>query len=121
MTNDDLRPLLLAVDDTPENLALIVELLRADYRLRVATNGVDALRLAAGPVRPDLILLDVMMPGMDGFEVCERLQADPATAGIPVIFLTALSSVEDERHGLQVGAVDYVTKPISPPILEARV
>lgn len=121
MSNDDLRPLILAVDDTPENLALIVELLREHYRLRVATNGMDALRLAAGSPRPDLILLDVMMPGMDGFEVCERLQADPATAGIPVIFLTALTSVEDERHGLQVGAVDYVTKPISPPILEARV
>jgi len=118
---DDLRPILLAVDDTPENLTLIVELLRDDYRLRVATNGPDALRLAAGPQRPDLILLDVMMPGMDGFEVCERLQADPATAGIPVIFLTALASVEDEHHGLRVGAVDYVTKPISPPILEARV
>jgi putative two-component system response regulator len=119
--NDDLRPLVLAVDDTPENLALIAELLRDDYRIRVATQGVDALRLAATAPIPDLILLDVMMPGMNGFEVCERLHDNAATAGIPVIFLTALASVEDERHGLQVGAVDYVTKPISPPILQARV
>ena len=111
----------LVVDDTPDNLALMSELLRDRYRVKIANNGEKALRIAGAEPRPDLILLDVMMPGMDGHEVCERLKADPATRDVPVIFLTARSDVADETRGLALGAVDYITKPISPPIVMARV
>ena len=90
------------------------------YKVRAANNGERALAIAAGQPRPDLILLDIMMPGMDGYEVCERLKIDPHTADIPVIFLTAKVQVEDEEHGLHLGAVDYITKPISPPIVLAQ-
>jgi putative two-component system response regulator len=109
------------VDDTPENLELMSGLLKDQYRVRVANNGERALRLAAADPAPDLVLLDVMMPGIDGYEVCRRLKADPATAGTPVIFLTAKAEIEDERQGLSLGAVDYITKPISPPIVLARI
>ncbi len=115
------RPVLLVVDDMAENLSLMVSILRPHYQVKVANHGQRALELAASLPRPDLILLDVMMPGMDGYEVCQRLKADPATAGIPVIFLTAKAEVDDEMHGLALGAVDYITKPISPPIVEARI
>ena len=115
------RPTVLVVDDTPDNITLISNLLRDLYRVRIANNGERGLRIATTDPRPDLILLDVMMPGMDGYEVCTHLKADPATADIPVIFLTAKTEVEDEEHGLKVGAVDYIAKPISPPILLARV
>ncbi|HEX5804103.1 MAG TPA: two-component system response regulator [Azospira sp.] len=111
----------LVVDDTPDNLALISTLLRNIYKVKVAANGEKALRIAAGEEAPDLILLDIMMPGMDGYEVCRRLKADAATRDIPVIFLTALSGTEDEATGLALGAVDYITKPISPSIVLARV
>ncbi|WP_416763523.1 response regulator [Roseateles sp. So40a] len=111
----------LVVDDTPDNLTLMSELLRDRYRVKIANHGEKALRIAAAEPRPDLILLDVMMPGMDGYEVCERLKADPATRDVPVIFLTARSDVADETRGLAMGAVDYITKPISPPIVRARV
>ena len=112
---------ILVVDDTPENLELMSGLLKDQYRVRVANNGERALRLAAADPAPDLVLLDVMMPGIDGYEVCRRLKADPATAGTPVIFLTAKAEIEDERQGLSLGAVDYITKPISPPIVLARI
>jgi putative two-component system response regulator len=112
---------ILVVDDTPENLELMSGLLKDLYRVRVANNGERALRLAAADPAPDLVLLDVMMPGIDGYEVCRRLKADPATAGTPVIFLTAKAEIEDERQGLALGAVDYITKPISPPIVLARI
>jgi putative two-component system response regulator len=115
------KPGVLVVDDTPVNLALMVELLQDDYRVRVAASGERALAIAAGPQPPDLILLDVMMPGMDGFEAMARLQASPATADIPVIFLTAKSQVEDEERGLRLGAVDFIAKPISPPVVLTRV
>ena len=111
----------LVVDDSPDNLNLIHGLLHADYKLKVANNGETALAIAAASPRPDLILLDIMMPGMDGFEVCRRLKAHPATRNIPVIFLTALNAAEDEEIGLELGAVDYITKPISGAILKARV
>jgi putative two-component system response regulator len=115
------QPLVLVVDDTPENLELMSELLLGSYRVKVASNGAKALRIAAGAPQPDLILLDIMMPEMDGYEVCQRLKADPATAQIPVIFLTAKTEQADEQHGFDLGAVDYITKPISPPIVLARV
>ena len=118
---DEQRAVVLVVDDTPQNLSLMSALLRDDYRILVANHGERALALCRGDVRPDLILLDVMMPELDGFEVCRRLKADSATRDIPVIFLTARSEVEDEQLGFDVGAVDYITKPISPPIVTARV
>jgi len=115
------RATLLVVDDTPQNLSLMSGLLRDDYRVLVANGGERALALAQGDPAPDLILLDIMMPGMDGYTVCSRLKESPATRDIPVIFLTARSEVDDEQHGFDVGAVDYITKPISPPIVLARV
>jgi putative two-component system response regulator len=115
------KPTVLVVDDTPDNLSLISNLLKDAYKVKVAINGEKALRIAAGDGQPDLILLDIMMPGMDGYEVCSRLKADAATRDIPVIFVTAKAAEEDERVGLELGAVDYITKPISPAILRARV
>lgn len=116
----DARPKLLLVDDEPTNLQVLRQILQDDYRLLFAKDGDKALELASQE-RPALILLDVMMPGMTGHEVCARLKAQPATAGIPVIFVTALADVEDEAQGFAVGAVDYITKPVSPPIVRARV
>ncbi|MFN5513822.1 MAG: response regulator [Cyanobacteriota bacterium] len=115
------RPTSLAVDDTPDNLAVLSGLLKDLYRVKVANNGEKALAIAGAENPPALILLDVMMPGMDGYEVCRRLKSNPDTAKIPVIFLTAKAEVADEQQGLSLGAVDYITKPISPPILMARV
>ena len=111
----------LVVDDTPENLTVLGQLLRTDYRVKVAPSGQRALLIAAGDPRPDLILLDVMMPEMDGYEVLERLRADPTTRNIPVIFVTAMDGAEDEERGLKLGAVDYITKPIKPAVVLARV
>ncbi|HRL52960.1 MAG TPA: two-component system response regulator [Acidovorax temperans] len=111
----------LVVDDTPENLTLMGALLRDHFMVKVANNGEKALKIAISDTLPDLVLLDIMMPGTDGYEVCRRLKATAATRDIPVIFLTARSDPDDERMGLALGAVDYITKPISPPILLARV
>ncbi|MEW5788086.1 MAG: HD domain-containing phosphohydrolase [Pseudomonadota bacterium] len=118
---EPLSQTILIVDDSAENLNVLSELLHPAYRVRAANSGEKALRIAGGPSRPDLVLLDVMMPGMDGYAVFTRLRADPATADIPVIFVTAMDSVDAELHGLGVGAVDYITKPIVPDILLARV
>ncbi len=115
------KPTILIVDDTPDNLSLMTAILSGEFRTKVATTGVKALALARSPSPPDLVLLDVMMPGIDGYGVCRALKADPATSRIPVIFLTAKSDVEDEAAGLAVGAVDYIAKPVSPPIVLARV
>jgi len=115
------KPTVLIVDDTPENLTLMTGLLKDSYRTKVANNGERGLKIAVAEPKPDLILLDIMMPGIDGYEVCRRLKADPATTHTPVIFLTARSEIEDEQKGFDVGAVDYITKPISPPIVMARV
>lgn len=112
---------ILVVDDTPDNLALMSELLKHDYKVKIANCGEKALQIAMSDAPPDLILLDIMMPVMDGFEVCQRLKYYPATMNIPVIFLTAKVDVEDEKKGLELGAIDYITKPISPPIVMARV
>jgi serine phosphatase RsbU (regulator of sigma subunit) len=112
---------ILVVDDTPANIKILADLLRKDYLLSVATNGADALEIAASGDRPDLVLIDIMMPEMDGYEVCRRLKADPKTQDVPVIFVTAMSEVDDETKGFSLGAVDYITKPIRPPIVQARV
>jgi CheY-like chemotaxis protein len=112
---------ILVVDDTADNLALMSNLLMDHYTVRVASSGEKALSIAASDSPPDLILLDIMMPGMDGYEVCQRLKCDIRTVNIPVIFLTAKAEMEDEKKGLELGAVDYITKPISPPIVLARV
>lgn len=114
------KQVILVVDDTALNLALITDLLKGSYKIKVATNGERALAIAAASP-PDLILLDVMMPVMDGYETCRRLKADERLRDIPVIFLTAKSKVEDEEFGFSLGAVDYIAKPISPPLLIARV
>ena len=115
------RKLVLVVDDTPTNVAVVSGLLKDLFRTKVATNGEKALAIATAAERPDLILLDVMMPGMDGYEVCRRLKANPATREIPVIFLTAKIDSLDEEKGFEVGAVDYIHKPFSGPIVLARV
>ena len=112
---------LLVVDDEPANLSMLTHLLQAHYRVRAANSGERALRAAATEPRPDLILLDVMMPDMDGYEVLARLKDQPATRDIPVVFVTAMDSNEAEERGLEHGAVDYITKPLRPAIVLARV
>ncbi len=110
----------LLVDDIPANIKILVGALRESYRLIVATNGIDAVR-AALEKKPDLILLDVMMPGMDGYEVCKCLKAKKETVDIPIIFVTAMSEEKDETRGFLLGAVDYIIKPVNPVIVKARV
>ena len=114
-------PVVLVVDDQPENLALLGELLQTHYRVKVANSGERALRVAATKPQPDLILLDVMMPDMDGYQVLAQLRGHPLTRDIPVIFVTARDSASDEEMGLQRGAADYITKPIKPLVALARV
>lgn len=115
-------PLILIVDDTPINIRLLAESLRQEYRVKVSTSGSEALEIVSAPESfPDLILLDVMMPGMDGFETCRRLRADEKTKDIPVIFMTALDSVEDKVAGFQAGGLDYITKPFQQAEVLARV
>src|SRR6476660_267759 len=115
------RKLILIVDDTPTNVSVVSGLLKDSYRTKVATTGEKALAIVTGPEKPDLILLDVMMRGMDGFEVCRRLKANPDTREIPIIFVTAKTDDVDEVRGFEVGAVDYIHKPFSAPIVLARV
>lgn len=115
------KPLLLVVDDSAENLHILNALLKDDYRLKMAKSGEKCLEIAASQPQPDLILLDVMMPEMDGFEVCERLKANQATTSIPVIFLTALNEVADETKGFQKGGSDFIIKPFNPDIVKARI
>ena len=115
------KPTILVVDDTPDNIDLLCAVLEDDYRTKIAVNGERALKIANGESKPDLILLDIMMPGMSGYEVCKALKANPDTRDIPVIFVTAMSEVVDEQLGLGLGAADYITKPISAPIVLARI
>jgi diguanylate cyclase (GGDEF)-like protein len=111
----------LIVDDAKENITLLVELLRSDFIIKAATSGERALEIAFSNHPPDMILLDVMMPGMDGYEVCRRLKVSAQTKGIPIIFITGKVREEDEIYGFNLGAVDYITKPFSPVIIKARV
>jgi len=115
------KRLLLLVDDDSENIQIVHSILKDQYKIRVAMSGAKALELAKVEPRPDLILLDVMMPEMDGYAVCSHLKADPKTCDTPVIFLTGKTEVADETRGFEVGAVDYIHKPFSPPIVTARV
>jgi two-component system sensor histidine kinase/response regulator len=115
------RPIILVIDDIADNLMLVDELLQDRYTIKLANNGKTALRIALQTPQPDLILLDIMMPEMDGYEVCKQLKSNPATADIAVIFLTAKSSDDDEQKGFDLGAVDYIAKPINAPLLLARV
>lgn len=115
------RPVALVVDDVPDNLTLIGGLLEDRYTVKYANGGAKALRIARSQPTPDIVLLDVVMPEIDGYEVCRQLKADPATANIPVIFVTSKREPEDEEFGFSLGAVDYISKPISAPILLARV
>lgn len=117
----DTRPIILVVDDMPDNIDVLSGILRDTYKVKAALDGERALRTAAMAPYPDLILLDVMMPGMTGYDVCRRLKADPRLAPIPIIFVTAMGEVEDEQKGFEAGAVDYITKPVSPPLVRARV
>jgi len=112
---------ILVVDDEPLNINILVELLKPKYKMMAAKNGLQALKAARSSNKPDLILLDIMMPEMDGYEVCATLKADEATKDIPIMFVSAMNEDANETKGLELGAVDYITKPISPTILQSRV
>ncbi|MBE0493827.1 MAG: diguanylate cyclase [Thiomicrospira sp.] len=112
---------ILIVDDISSNIQVLANALQADHRIKVATNGDRALEICRSETPPDLILLDIMMPDMDGYEVCRKLKSDAETSSIPIIFVTALSEVNDEEKGLNLGAVDYITKPFHLPIVKIRV
>lgn len=121
MTAEACKPLILIVDDTPVNVQVLAEHLSEDYRVKVANRGQLALDIIARQGAPDLILLDVMMPDMDGYEVCRRLKDDPKTQSIPVIFVTAMVGTSDEEKGLALGALDYIAKPYQVPLVKARI
>lgn len=111
---------ILIVDDSPMNIKVLGETLKSTYKIRIATDGRKALEIARSTPAPDLILLDIIMPGMDGYEVCRKLQSDHSTKNIPIIFVTSMDEEKDETKGLELGAVDYITKPFSLPIVQAR-
>lgn len=115
------RQTVLVVDDTPQNITILGELLQPHYTVRATNSGERALQAVRSQPQPDLVLLDVMMPGMDGYEVLRRLKTDKATQNIPVVFVTALGDEQNEEHGLELGAVDYIAKPFKPAIVLARV
>ena len=121
MVEDSKKPKVLIVDDTPENIQVLMGTLKDQYAIVAATNGEKALKMALAEPRPDVILLDIMMPGMDGFEVCRRLKADTATRDIPVIFLSALDDTGNKIKGFSAGAVDYISKPFQPEEVHVRV
>src|SRR3954447_21310538 len=121
MEEADQKKTILLVDDAPANIQVANSILKDMYKIRIATSGAKALELANGTPPPDLILLDVMMPEMDGYDVCTRLKENSQTRDIPVIFLTGQTEIEDETRGFEVGAVDYIHKPFSPAIVKARV
>jgi putative two-component system response regulator len=115
------KPTVLVVDDTPDNLSLMSGLLKDLYKVKVANSGEKAIKIVHSDSPPDLILLDIMMPGLSGYDVCKILKDDYKTRDIPIIFLTAMTATDDEKKGLELGAVDFITKPVNPPIVMARV
>lgn len=115
------KPCVIIVEDVPENLRILVELLKPEYRVIPAKDGAAALKKISTAPFPDLVLLDIVMPGMDGYEVCRQLKENPKTQHIPVIFITAVSEVMDEAKAFEIGAVDYITKPFNPLTVKARV
>jgi CheY-like chemotaxis protein len=117
----DLKKKILVVDDVPDDIVILEEILKGEYQVKAATSGEAALKIARGDNPPDLILLDVMMPGMDGFEVCRNLKQDSTGSIIPVIFLTAKVMAQDEKTGFELGAVDYIRKPVEPEIVKMRI
>lgn len=121
MINNDFKQSILIVDDIPTNIKVLGESLKSNYQVRIATNGFKAVEIAMSKNPPDLILLDIMMPGMSGYQVCEKLKGTKQTQNIPIIFITAMDDEKDETKGLELGAVDYITKPFSLPIVKARV
>ncbi len=121
LPQEPLKPVVLAVDDAPENLHALIEVLKGDYNIIAAKTGEKAMAICSKTPKPDIILLDVVMPEMDGYEVCRQLKANSKTETIPVIFVTSLTEAGQEAQGLSLGAVDYITKPIIPEIVKARV
>ena len=121
MSYHDQKQTILVVDDAPENIDVLDGILKSDYKIKVAMNGERALKIAESQGPPDLILLDIMMPGMNGYDVCRKLKANDATRKIPVIFVTTMDDTENESKGFEVGCVDYITKPVSPSLVRARV
>lgn len=121
MAAQEKKSRLLFVDDTPTNLRILTEMLKVDYDVNFTDNGEDALKLSAEDPQPDLILLDIMMPGMNGYEVCKKLKENERTREIPVMFITALTDEDDEEMGFALGAVDYIRKPFSMAIVKARI
>ena len=117
----DNKSTVLVVDDVSENIDVLIGILEIDYTVKFALDGDTAIEIASKEPQPDIILLDVMMPGLNGYEVCEKLKLDPVTANIPVIFVTALDDLKNEVRGFDVGGVDYITKPVVPEIVSARV
>lgn len=115
------KPTVLVVDDTPENIDVLVGILKSNYKVKAALNGEKALKIAMSAHPPDIILLDIMMPVMDGYQVARSLKKNPATTHIPIVFVSAMNELKDEQKGLEIGAVDYITKPVSPVIVKARV
>lgn len=115
---DKEKKTILVVDDTPINIDVLSGLLRKEYRVKVALDGEKALKIAQREPCPSMILLDIMMPGIDGYEVCRQLKNNPLTADIPVIFISAKNRTEDQKIGFELGAVDYITKPFNPSIVE---
>ncbi|WP_022660447.1 GGDEF domain-containing response regulator [Paucidesulfovibrio longus] len=121
MSNQDTRQKILIVDDNKQNIELLMDLFRDEYKIAAATNGERALKIAFSSQPPDIILTDILMPGMDGYELCNKLKEHEQTRSIPVMFVTAVSEVMDETRGFALGAVDYITKPFHPPMVKARV
>lgn len=115
------KKIILVVDDQPTNIDILREILISDYKVKAAVSGEQALQIALSQPQPDLILLDIMMPGMDGYATCQKMQSNTLTRGIPIIFVTAMNDTTDEEQGFRCGAVDYITKPVSPPLVKARV
>ncbi|WP_432737097.1 HD domain-containing phosphohydrolase [Maridesulfovibrio sp. FT414] len=118
---ENTKPTVLVVDDTITNIEILLEILKEDYRVKAALNGEEALKIVNSADPPDIVLLDVMMPGMDGFETCRQMKSKRATGNIPVIFVTTRDTENDQRSGFQLGAVDYITKPFAPAVVLARV